>query len=370
MVAQIKKEEVIHVLKQAQFNYQEYFDFIFDAYHIAVEMINQLQKVGIVPETSYINHVELIYYILGEFTYSTNALLKSKIEEMIKDEEFLNTIATTSADKFISLGVFRYSEERMSNRYIPTTSSLDVYLNFILRILNNHKKNKPEETLISDLLVKSTSLARCILNLCTYGYEAEAFSSWRTLHECECTLLILTKYGEPAIKSYIKHMNYGIVFRHGAGSKEKTDKVFEEIKAGMREHDLKSKDMKKYIEYGWLYSIDDFNNSSEYKLNFRDGMEPLAGLQHYKDNYTQSSELIHCTPLLIYSNKQYFHYLCLLSLYESFFRIEKVFSTFIDEYIPLEAQDRYKDMKKVYFSQLVSIHKIESAKFEKIVTNN
>ena len=99
-------------------------------------------------------------------------------------------------------------------------------------------------------------------------------------------------------------------------------------------------------------------------------MEPIAKLEIYNKSYIQSSELIHCTPLLIYSNKEYFYSLCLLSLYESFFRIEKVFAKLIDEYIPKEAQVGYEQMKRIYFSQLVNIHKIESLKFKAKFVNN
>ena len=65
----------------------------------------------------------------------------------------------------------------------------------MLNILKDYEKNDPKSTLLTDLLMKSVSISRCILTLIIEGYETEAFSSWRTLHECECTLLLLDKYG-------------------------------------------------------------------------------------------------------------------------------------------------------------------------------
>lgn len=362
----ISREEFVKILTVSKFNNTEFYDFLFDVYETSIAAIQQLVELGVIEDTTYINHADIVYYILGEFTYATDGLLMSKIKELIDDENFGSSMASVVADKYISLSVFKFSQGRVSNKYLPPESTLYLYLNFLLRTLQSHHKNDPNETLISDLLVKAVTISRCILNLANYGYESSAYATWRTLHECECTLLILAKYGDTAVKAYLRHMNYGIVFRQGAGSKEATDAVFMEIKDQMRAHDLKSKDMKKFIEYGWLYAINDFNAHPEYKLNFRDGMQPLSGLEGYKNEYVQSSELIHCTPLLIYSDKKYFYYVCILSLYESFFRLEGIFTKFLDQYIPKEAQQGYLDMKNVYFKQLVNIHRIESFKFRQL----
>ena len=77
-----------------------------------------------------------------------------------------------------------------------------------------------------------------------------------------------------------------------------------------------------------------------------------------------SSEIIHSTPMLIYSNKEYFYFVTLLSLYESFFRLEKVFMSLFAKNVSKEQMDRYIEMRNVYYSQLVNIHKREIANFK------
>ena len=166
--------------------------------------------------------------------------------------------------------------------------------------------------------MKSISISRCILGLLTDGYETEAYASWRTLHECECALILLEKYGDPLINRYLIHMQYGIVFKKEDLSDERGNKIFADMKEEMRKYDLKSKDIKKFIEYGWLYYIPGVEQDETFKLNFRDGLEKLAGLSMYSERYEMSSEIIHSTPMLIYSNKEYFYFVTLLSLYESF----------------------------------------------------
>ena len=140
------------------------------------------------------------------------------------------------------------------------------------------------------------------------------------------------------------------------------------MKEEMRGYGLKSKDIRKYIEYGWLYLIADKDDAS-FKLNFRDGLEKLAGLEMYSKRYELSSEIIHSTPLLIYSNKEYFYYMTLLSLYESFFRLEKVFVSLFSKRVSEVQMKQYQEMRKVYYSQLVIIHKREMETFKRFQTN-
>ena len=137
------------------------------------------------------------------------------------------------------------------------------------------------------------------------------------------------------------------------------------MKEEMRSHGLKSRDIRKYIEYGWLYQIVDKGDET-FKLNFRDGLEKLAGLSQYARRYEISSEIIHSTPLLIYSNKEYFYYMTLLSLYESFFRLEKVFVSLFSKRVSEEQMRQYEEMRKVYYAQLAIIHQRELKVFQKL----
>jgi hypothetical protein len=124
-------------------------------------------------------------------------------------------------------------------------------------MLSRYPQGNPNETLVIDVMKKGFSMAQCIVNLLENGYETEAFSTWRTLHENECILQVLVSYGKPVMDAYVNHMKYAVAFRGGLPSKAETDEVFVKIKEGMKENDLKSKDMKRFIEYGWLSAIPD-----------------------------------------------------------------------------------------------------------------
>jgi hypothetical protein len=341
-------------------------DFIFEIYDLAMEAISQLADMAPFETIVNVNSLEIIEYCIGEFLYSIVVRSPEQIDEFIKNENIKASMASIVADKYISLSKLQHKERRIANSCFPPISSLSVYINFTLNILQKYNKNDPASTLITDLLMKSLSIAKCALSLLVDGFETEAFSSWRTLHECECTLILLEHFGSPLINRYLKHMQYGIAFKDVMENKEKQTEIFNQMKEEMKQYDLKSKDIKKFIEYGWLYAIPEVGKDSTFKLNFRDGLEKVAGLSMYNSRYEMSSEIIHSTPMLIYSNRDYFYYITLLSLYESFFRLEKIFVSLFAKEVSPEQMKRYEAMRNVYYSQLVNIHKRESVNLKEL----
>ena len=123
-------------------------------------------------------------------------------------------------------------------------------------------------------------------------------------------------------------MDYAKYYRNEAEDVEVAEKVISEVREKMKPYNLKSKDTKKYIEYGWLYSYKNvLEKFPEFRPNFRKGIELIAGLTSYAKLYEMSSELAHSSPILIYSNQDYFKSLTLLCLYDTFFRLEAIFSS-------------------------------------------
>ena len=361
----LKKDQVAQIASNLHANIPLDVDYIYDVYEMANEAIDLLNSQNSQIEVKEVNQFDLLLYCLGEYYYSVSQLKEDEIDNFKKNEDYPSSMASVAADKYLSLSMFNHVEKKLANRFLPPASSLNMYINFMLNIVKGYKKNDPQSTLISDLLMKSLTISRCILENLLSGYETEAFSSWRTLHECECTLILLDKYGEPLINNYLKHMNYGLAFNDAIKDKAKQDEIFYAMKDEMRGYELKSKDIRKYIEYGWLYSIVDKDDET-FKLNFRDGLEKLAGLSNYARRYEISSEIIHSTPLLIYSNKEYFYYMTLLSLYESFFRLEKVFVSLFSKRVSEDQMRQYGEMRKVYYSQLAIIHQRELKVFQKM----
>lgn len=304
-----------------------------------------------------VNPIALLFYIVNEYQFATQNLPIEKIEEIKKQDDFFNGLVSICADKYFTNEQLNYKSHSFLNKFNPQVSTLELYLNFALQSLNTIKSSNQNDVLVINMLKKAFTLSKCILNLLIDGSETEAFSTWRTLHENECILICLNKYGDKMFKSYFKHIKYALAYRGQIKSKEETDKVFEQIKSEMKSYELKSKDMKKYIEYGYLFSIDGIKLNEDFKLNFRDGIQKMAGLSSYSKTYEMSSEISHSSPLLLFSNKQYYFVITLLNLYDSFFRLEKIFNEYYLKCANELKFIHYNQLKKTYMTQLIIIYK-------------
>ncbi|NLB48743.1 MAG: hypothetical protein GX813_02755 [Erysipelotrichia bacterium] len=166
-------------------------EYLFNVYQNANEIIKFLGEENDQIKVQEVNQLELLFYAIGEYHYSVSYLNKEEHLRFIKNEHFANSMASVVADKCLSLSIFNHVERKLANRFSPPASSLNIYINFMLNIVKGYQRNDPQSTLISDLLMKSLTIARSIIEQLLAGYETEAFSSWRTLHECECTLILL-----------------------------------------------------------------------------------------------------------------------------------------------------------------------------------
>ena len=340
--------------------------FLYDAYQNAMEGAKSIDEANLLGRVVPVNPIALILYIVNEHGYYLDIHPDAAQEAVIKDEKYMQMIVSIALDKYYTNEHLSYKSKTILSRFSPGISTLNTYLNFVLGVLGRYSRNQPNETLIVDIMSKGFSMARAISDLLVSGFETEAFSTWRTLHEAECILLVLTKYGKPLIDKYLLHMNYAMAFRGLAGDKEKTDAIFTQIKGEMRTFDLKSKDMKRFIEYGWLLKVSALDKAEPVKLNFRDGLEKTAGLKRYAPIYEMSSEIAHSSPLLIYSRREYFMHLALVNVYESFFRLEKIFADIYVRSISESEKQRFLLMRKIYYGQLVSLHAQERAKIRKM----
>ena len=340
-------------------------ELLFEAYSLAYEGAKSLPINNGKPLAFAVNPLSLALYLVNEHTFYLSSHEDKKQEELAADENYISFLASVALDKYCTNEHLAYQMGKLTSRFSPFMSTIDLYLNFILGMLSRYRKNDPKQTLIVDVMTKGFQMAKCVASLLEGGFETEAFATWRTLHENECILSVLIKSGQVAIESYLKHMKYAAAFRGALDSKEATDAVFVEIKSEMREFDLKSKDMKRFIEYGWLYAVP-APEGEEIKLNFRDGVQKVAGLSNYAKVYEMSSEIAHSSPLLIYSRKDYIFHVALLNLYESFFRLEKIFTSIYMSTIQEEEKQHYVRMRQLYYWEIIAAYKQVQASFARL----
>ena len=347
------------VLKEMQVPEAFGYEFLYELFRYAIEGVKDMRGTNPAMAQLGVNPILLTQYLVNEHSLYLASHPEKVKEDFAKDEDYVSLIASLAVDKYFTNEHLAYRMGTLTSRFNPSMSTIDLFLNFILGMLSRYKQGDPKTTLIVDILNKGFQMAKCVSTLLESGFETEAFSTWRTLHENECILQVIVKYGQPVIEKYLRHIRYGIAFRGGIPTKEETDEVFIEIKEGMKSIGLKSKDMKRYIEYGWLLGVPDVMKIEGFKFNFRDGVERVAGLGSYSKVYEMSSEIAHSSPLLIYSRKNYFFSVALLNLYESFFRLEKIFASLYMATVSDEEKKRYQTMRGLYFGELSFCYKFE-----------
>ncbi len=326
-------------------------DFLYDVYDVSCSAIEDVSNLNTLNKFTPVNHIVLIFYAINETVFAFKTTSNANLRK--EEDEFFNKIASIVADKYITNEQLNYKSGAFLNRFNPAISTIELYSNFILRSLNyiDTRDNKPNQ-LVKEMLEKAFKMIKCIVSLLIDGFETEAFSTWRTLHENECILICLVKYPNELFKLYFKHITYALAYRNQIPSKEETDKIFIQIKEEMKDHQLKSKDMKKYIEYGYLFGVPNINLNEDFKLNFRDGVEKVAGLSQYSKVYETASEIAHSSPLLLYSRRDYFFNLTILNLYETFFRLETIFTTLYSSYVNEAELNKYRELRKLYLTEL------------------
>ena len=337
-------------------------DLLFTAFELAMQGSGQFENVAPLAHLG-INPIQLCLYVVNEYTFYLETHPDRSQEELAQDEDFISFLASISLDKYFTNEHLAYRVGNLASRFEASMSTIDLYLNFILGVLNRYEKGDPQRTLIVDVMVKGFQMAKCVASLLEAGFETEAFSTWRTLHENECILSVLVKNGQGVLEAYLRHIRYGIAFRGGLTTKEETDETFVDIKERMHQVGLKSKDMKRFIEYGWLLGVPNVMEIPDFKFNFRDGVERVAGLTQYAKIYEMASEIAHSSPILIYSRKHYFFYVAILNLFESFFRLEKLFTSLYMATAKEEEKQAYARMRGLYYGELVAAYTMEKKRF-------
>jgi hypothetical protein len=334
--------------------------FLYDLHEEALRGIESFLKQQPNNPIGYINPIVLTLYCLHEHFYYAGGSDEATRKKLQEDDVYIARIIGAAVDKYLTNEHLEFRESAVKSRYFPPLTTLKMYVNTINGLLSGFQSKQPQDTLLTDIAKKCISLHMCAIDLLISGFETEAFSTWRTLHESEAILMILHQYKGPAIAAYLTHLQYGLAFHRMIEDVERSDQIFAKLKEDMKTHDLKSKDMKKFIEYGWLYPL--LPKDEPLRLNFRDGVQKLAGLSRYNRAYEMSSEITHSSPLLIYSKRATFYEITLIYLYETFFRLERIFNEVFVPNLTTSAQSQYQNLRKIYYPQLGQIHKIESEK--------
>ena len=345
--------------------------FMIKKYHINDELFDiysniesLIQKKLYKEETNY-SEETLAKYLLNEICYTIDDYQQFNIKDVLNEKVYQDQIVALVFDKFFFNELNPYKAVSLVNKESPIISTIDLNLNFILNRISVIKKKNPQKDIVIDMMNKAFLMIKTVNYLLMNGSETEAFSTWRTIHELECVIKVIFD-NQYIIPTYLQHIVYNNAFRDEFEDKVAQQAIIDDLKAHMKQHDLKSKDMKKYIEYGWLYAVKDIEKKEGFKLNFRNGLELAASLETYSQDYEMSSEVAHSSPLLIYSNKQFFKNITVVRTYESFLRLEEIFFNLLKSYQNVNYSS-YEKMRNLYLGFVKNILNKEISYLKKLI---
>ena len=348
-------EEIFKEIYQT-YNFKD--DIELESYHLFLKIQEELNK-RLVNKNQTYSKVTLAKYLLEEIKFNLTGFSKEPFKNVMQESFFQNQIIATVFDKFFFNELNPYHAISLVNKESPSISTMELYLNFIMNRLEVIKRNNEQKDILADMMSKAFLMFKSVNYLLINGSETEAFATWRTIHELECVIKVIFD-NQYIIPIYLQHMVYNNAFRD-----EFEDKVAQQAIID----DLKSKDMKKYIEYGWLYAVKDIEKKEGFKLNFRNGLELAASLDSYSQDYEMSSEVAHSSPLLIYSNKIFFKNVTILRSYESFLRLEEIFYSYLKSYKNIDSSS-YEKMRNRYLGMVKNVLNSEISSLKNLINKN
>ena len=337
-------------------------------YDIFTFVINNLFEKSNKNVIVFANEHIILDYVLQEYMYQLLGAEEKELQNRLNNELFFNQFIKIVSDKVYFNEISPYRPVSLISQHSPVISTLEMNINFILDRIKELEKEY-EKDIRLDMFSKAFLMFKSINYLVSNGFETEAFATWRTIHELECVIILLNKYPE-IYDRYIRHIVYNNAFREEFDDKEAQQSTIDDLKVNMKAKGFKSKDMKKFIEYGWLYAIPNVEeNYPMMKLNFRNGLELVAGLERYSHDYEMSSEIAHSSPILIYSNKTFFKSITIVRSYETFLRLEEIFYDYLKAHDKVDVKP-YENVRNTYNQFIRRILNIETKLFHELINNN
>ena len=210
-------------------------------------------------------------------------------------------------------------------------------------------------TYLNMLFQQAFGMVESCLMLAANGLASDALALWRTLHELECVVILLTRYDEKLIGKYVDHQKYyDLEVADEYNTNEKVEKLKEEL-ALAREPYTKRGSHKAFINYGWLLLIKEFRESNR-PLNFKDGLQYLAGQSHRYKAYMTASKASHPTAVTLIRKQSSFFIVLISQLYDTMYNLINYAMTFVKRYNP-SFSGAEEEILKIHLGRLDTRHR-------------
>ena len=139
-VMKINKPQFESTLKRlnVEQDFLDSSDLLYEIYETVTEAIETVLKQSEFKDFNFVNPIVVILYILNEIKFAHSIRWGEKVstEKMLQDEDFSHYLCSVICDKYLTNEQLNYKSQAYLNKFNPQISTMALYLNFCLNILN------------------------------------------------------------------------------------------------------------------------------------------------------------------------------------------------------------------------------------------
>ena len=305
---------------------------------------------------------EIVSYIFYYHLFHTSHMPAELVKRLEGEEKYRDMLVR---DVAIYIVINEHlNVEKISNTsvYSPEIAAYNMACSYSLYILGSFKGQDRRMNGINNLFKKSMVTIKSVINLLAAGNSCDAVILWRHLHELECVLVVLCTKGEGLFFQYIKHMEY-FDMEENPNAEALQQRLSEECKAfGVKERNA-------FINYGWLEYVEGFKEvfGKEYRLNFKDGLQKIAGQSARHAAYASASKILHPSAWVVTIRDDKFYKFTVFELFRSLVNIVAQIKGYAQRYRENSDKrsecDNYSRTIDGYLNMIARNNKIIAAKY-------
>ena len=305
---------------------------------------------------------EIVSYIYYYHLFHTSHLPEELTKKLESDEKYREMLVRDVAVYIVINEHLNVEKISNTSEYSPEIAAYNMACSYSLYILGSFKGTDRRMNGINNLFKKAMVTIKSVIHLLAAGNSCDAVILWRHLHELECVLIVLCTKGEDLFFRYVKHMEY-FDMEGNPRAEELQQRLSEECKAfGVKERNA-------FINYGWLEYVDGFREGfgKEYRLNFKDGLQKIAGLSARHAAYASASKILHPSAWVVTIRDDKFYKFTVFELFRSLINIVTQIKGYVARYRDFSEKpaecDNFPRTVDGYLNMIARNNKIIAAKY-------
>ena len=305
---------------------------------------------------------EIVNYIFYYHVFHTSHLPQQLIVQLEGDEKYRDFLVRDVAVYMVINEHLNVEKLSNTSEYSPEIAAYNMACSYSLFVLGSFQGNDRRMNGINNLFKKAMVTIKSVISLLACGNSCDAVILWRHLHELECVLSVLNNADDEMFFKYVKHMEY-FTMEHSPNGEALQKRLAEECKQyGVKERNA-------FINYGWLLYVPGFKEEigKEYRLNFKEGLQRLAGQSGRHPAYASASKVLHPSAWVVTIRDDKFYKFTLFELFRalanSVTQIKLYVSRYRDSSVKSTECDNYLKSVDGYMNIIVRNNKIIAVKY-------